>query len=146
MKDGILILDFGSQYTHLIKAKLLDLGVYSFIVPADLSYDEFRNKTQDFNLKGIILSGGAHSVYDNKIKFDKKWVNLGIPVLGICYGHQLLAFLFGAEVKESKPEYGKEQMNIIAESELFNKVSEKSTIWMSHRDTVKTLQLLLLQE
>jgi len=139
MKDGILVLDFGSQYTHLIKARLSDLGVYSFIVPADLPYNQFKNKKQDFILKGIILSGGACSIYDNKIKFDKKWVELKLPVLGICYGHQLLASLFNAEIKESKPEYGKEEMNIIVESNLLKGVSKKSIIWMSHRDTVITL-------
>lgn len=139
MKDGILILDFGSQYTHLIKARLLDLGVFSSIEPADLLYNQFKNKKQDFNLKGIILSGGAHSVYNNKIQFDKKWVELGLPVLGICYGHQLLASLFNAEVKESKPEYGKEEMSIIAESDLLKGISKKSIIWMSHKDTVKNL-------
>ena len=122
MKDGILIMDFGSQYTHLIKARLSDLGVYSFIMPADLLYDEFKIKKQDFNLKGIILSGGAYSVCDNQIQFDKKWVELGFPVLGICYGHQLLASLFNAEVKESKPEYGKEEMTIITQSELLKGV------------------------
>ncbi|KKQ83029.1 MAG: Glutamine-hydrolyzing GMP synthase [Candidatus Daviesbacteria bacterium GW2011_GWF2_38_7] len=136
MKDGILIMDFGSQYTHLIKARLSDLGVYSFIMPADLLYDEFKIKKQDFNLKGIILSGGAYSVCDNQIQFDKKWVELGFPVLGICYGHQLLASLFNAEVKESKPEYGKEEMTIITQSELLKGVPKKSVIWMSHKDTV----------
>src|SRR3989344_4746542 len=126
MKDGILIMDFGSQYTHLIKARLSDLGVYSFIMPADLLYDEFKIKKQDFNLKGIILCGGAYSVCDNQIQFDKKWVELGFPVLGICYGHQLLASLFNAEVKESKPEYGKEEMTIITQSELLKGVPKDS--------------------
>ncbi len=139
MKDGILILDFGSQYTHLIKARLADLGVYSFIVPADITHEDFINQHNNFRLKGLILSGGAHSVYDNKINFDRKWVELNLPVLGICYGHQLLASLFGAEVKESKPEYGKEDMDIIAKSKLFSGVDKKSVIWMSHRDTVRTL-------
>lgn len=139
MKDGILILDFGSQYTHLIKARLSDFGVYAPIEPADLTYAEFEKKQHDFNLKGIILSGGAHSVYDNHIKFDRKWVELELPVLGICYGHQLLASLFDAEVKESKPEYGKEEMTIIFESELLKGVPENSIIWMSHKDTVRTL-------
>lgn len=145
MKDGILILDFGSQYTHLIKARLADLGVYSYIVAADTSYNEFKGQQNDFDLKGIILSGGAHSVYDNKINFDRKWVELDLPILGICYGHQLIASLFGGEVKESKPEYGKEEMDIIVQSKLFNEVDKKSTIWMSHRDTVKTLPKKFIQ-
>lgn len=145
MKDAILILDFGSQYTHLIKAKLSDLGICSFIEPADFSFNKFKNTKKDFNLKGIILSGGAYSVYDYKIKFDKKWIKLGLPVLGICYGHQLLAYLFGAKVKKAKPEYGKEEMLTDINSDLLVGIPEKSVIWMSHRDTVKTLPKNFIQ-
>lgn len=139
MREGILILDFGSQYTHLIKARLSDLGVYSLVAPADLLYKEFKNKYKDFALKGIILSGGAQSVYNNPVPFDKKWIVSNVPVLGICYGHQLLTSILGGVVKESKPEYGKEKILVTSESDLLKGLGEESIVWMSHRDTVETL-------
>jgi len=136
-KEAILILDFGSQYTHLIKTRLFDLSVYSIIEAGDISLVEFTQNNPEINIRGIILSGGAQSVYDNIINFDSCWLNLNVPVLGICYGHQLLADKLGGKVKESKSEYGWEELTIVeAKSALFKNVSKVSTIWMSHRDTV----------
>lgn len=139
MKQRILILDFGSQYTHLIKARLADLGVYSVIESGDITVSEFQKTHSDTEIKGIILSGGAQSVYDNHISFDEQWLTLRVPVLGICYGHQLLAHALGGEVKESKSEFGKESLEITGESLLWKGLTKQSIVWMSHRDTVVTL-------
>lgn len=141
MKDLILILDFGSQYTHLIKTNLEKLSIYSKVEPADFSQKDYRKKYADYCLRGIILSGGSQSVNNNNINFKKEWLSLGIPILGICYGHQLLAKLFGGEVKTSQKEFGKETLNINTKyrSKLFDDVREKSVVWMSHKDSVTHL-------
>src|SRR3989338_5749519 len=101
MKEYILILDFGSQYTHLIKTNLGKIRVLSFVEPADVGRKTIERKYADFRLRGVILSGGAHSVDDGSIAFQRKWLDTGIPVLGVCYGHQLLAKFFGGEVRTS---------------------------------------------
>lgn len=131
-KEKILILDFGSQYTHLIKATLAKLGINSVIEPADLSY----SPNMVDGARGVILSGGAYSVNQNKIPFDKKWFSVRLPILGICYGHQLLARTFGGEVKKSKGEYGKEIVKCDDSSPLFSGIKTESVVWMSHSDSV----------
>lgn len=139
MRGIVLILDFGSQYTHLIKARLSDLGIFSVIEAADISVFEFKKRYPDEIVRGLIFSGGACSVYKHKISFDKKWLMQDLPVLGICYGHQLLASIFGGKVKKTKPEYGKERLIITTKTALFKKVSKSSVVWMSHSDTVRIL-------
>lgn len=141
-KESLVILDFGSQYTHLIKARLFDMGINSVIEPGDIGTREFLKIHSDIEVKGIILSGGAQSVYDKVIKFDKTWLVQKIPVLGICYGHQLLASELGGKVVESKPEYGLAELSLTTNnSNLFLGLMKKSVVWMSHRDTVVTLPI-----
>lgn len=134
-KEAILILDFGSQYTHLIKAILAKLGIDSVIEPADLPYALKENCV----IKGVIFSGGAFSVNQDEIPFDKKWLSVRAPILGICYGHQLLARIFGGSVEKSKGEYGKEIVTCDTLLPIFSGIKPESVAWMSHSDSVTKL-------
>src|SRR2546428_13340327 len=96
--ETVLILDFGGQYTQLIARRVRELGVYSEIVPFNISAEELREK----NPRGIILSGGPSSVYDEGAPHpDRAVIEMGVPVLGICYGVQLMAYFLGGEVETS---------------------------------------------
>jgi len=97
--NKILIIDFGSQFTQLIARRIRELGVFSEIV----SHKKIKNKNINDSIKGIVLSGGPLNVYEiNKYSFDKKILENGIPVLGICFGHQILSKLSGGKVKQSR--------------------------------------------
>ena len=97
--DKILIIDFGSQFTQLIARRIRELGVFSEII----SHKKIKLKNVDNSIKGIILSGGPLNVYEiNRYSFDKNIINLNIPILGICFGHQILSKLNGGKVKQSK--------------------------------------------
>ena len=138
--NKILIIDFGSQFTQLIARRIRELGVFSEIV----SHKKINIKHIDKSIKGIILSGGPLNVYEiNKYSFDKKIINLSIPILGICFGHQILSKLNGGRVKQSKHrEFG--LANIYKKNEslliknFFNKQKTKK-VWMSHADQVSKL-------
>src|SRR3989338_5093834 len=103
--DKIIILDFGGQYCHLISRRIRDFGVLAEVMPSNTSVKTLQ---ADKSIKGIILSGGARSVYEKDApKFDKEILNLNLPILGICYGHQLIAHLMGGTVVSGKSgEYG----------------------------------------
>lgn len=134
--DKIAILDFGSQYVHLIANRVRRLNVYSEILDPSTPVAELRR------YKGIILSGGPQSVYENdSIKCDPGILNLGIPLLGICYGHQLLAFMQGCEVKSiaTGREYGFAEMEIKLGTGLFAGLESPQKVWMSHGDNVADL-------
>jgi GMP synthase (glutamine-hydrolysing) len=137
--DTVLILDFGSQYTQLIARKTRELGVYSEIAPYTLPIDEIRS----LGPKGIVLSGGPQSVYAPGAYFpDKGLFSLSIPLLGICYGLQILAFMLGGKVSPSaEREYGRAQLSIERDTPLFSgfRPREKTTVWMSHGDRVERL-------
>ena len=127
---SILILDFGSQYSELIARRIREANVFSLVVSNFISIKEI----QDINPKGIVLSGGPNSVYeDNAPKCDAKIFNLGIPVLGICYGMQLMVKELGGTVTPAinKAEYGRAPINIDSESDLLSNVQDKSIMWMS---------------
>jgi len=138
--DKILIIDFGSQFTQLIARRIRELGVFSEIK----SHKKIRLKDIDQTIKGIILSGGPLNVYQiHKYSFDKKIINLNIPILGICFGHQILSKLNGGRVKQSKHrEFGLANIHKKNESLLtknfFNKQKSKK-VWMSHADQVSKL-------
>ena len=94
--NKILIIDFGSQFTQLIARRIRELGVFSEII----SHNKINRLNVFKNVKGIVLSGGPLSVYqNNKVKFNKKIIELGIPILGICFGHQLIAKTYGGQVE-----------------------------------------------
>jgi GMP synthase (glutamine-hydrolysing) len=135
MTEKILILDFGSQYTQLIARSVREANVYCEIIPF--------NKKIEFseNLKGVILSGSPFSVNDeNALLIDVKNITDQVPVLGICYGAQMIAKLSGGVVEKSdKREYGRSKLQIKIEDELLKDVKNDSDVWMSHSDTIKKL-------
>ena len=138
--DKILIIDFGSQFTQLIARRIRELGVYSEII----SHKKIKNKNINTSIKGIILSGGPLNVYQiNKYSFDKKIIDNQIPILGICFGHQILSKLNGGRVKQSKyREFGlvniyKKRESILIKNFFDNRNINK--VWMSHADQVSKL-------
>jgi len=138
--EKILIIDFGSQFTQLIARRIREIGVFSEIV----SHKKIKNKDIINSIKGIILSGGPLNVYEiNKYSFDKKIIENKIPVLGICFGHQILSKLNGGRVKQSKHrEFGLANIYKKKDSPLTkNFFVRKKTIkvWMSHADQVSKL-------
>ncbi len=135
---SILILDFGSQYSELIARRIRETNVFSLVVSNCISIEEINN----INPKGIILSGGPNSVYEqNAPKCDEKIFDLGIPILGICYGMQLMVKVLGGSVTSAikKAEYGRAPINIDLKSELLSEVVDKSIMWMSHGDSINSL-------
>lgn len=136
--DTILVLDFGGQYCHLIGRRIRELSVYSEIVPHDISPEEVSALNDKFNIKGLIFSGGPSSVYGpNAPKLNSRILEVNIPILGLCYGHQLLAQLTGSKVEPAIcKEYGIAQVNIDKPVGILEGLSEKEQVWMSHGDTV----------
>ena len=134
MKNTIIILDYGSQYTQLIARKIRELEVHSIILP----YDYNPEKIKQYNIKGIVLSGGPSSVYEKDAPFlNKDIFSYNVPVFGICYGFQLLVKYFDGIVESSKKaEYGSSNIIFTTESKLFNKIKSNNTVWMSHGDKV----------
>jgi GMP synthase (glutamine-hydrolysing) len=134
--QGILVLDFGSQTTQLIARRVRENNVYSEIKPCFISLEDLKA----FNPKGIILSGGPASVYDEGAPLLPKEVfELGVPILGICYGAQLMAYLLGGEVERSeKREFGPAELFILRESPIFKGLSKEKPyrVWMSHSDRI----------
>lgn len=137
MHQGIVILDFGSQYTQLIARRIRELHIYSEILPYNVSAEEIKKH----NPKGIIFSGGPASVYEKDAPFpDVRVFDLGIPILGICYGLQLISHHFGGEVvKSDKHEYGKAEIEILDRDDLFYQLPKYMHVWMSHADKVVKL-------
>ncbi len=138
--NKILIIDFGSQFTQLIARRIREIGVFSEII----SHKKIKNKDINESIKGIILSGGPLNVYqNNRYSFDKKIIENQIPILGICFGHQILSKLSGGKVKKSKHrEFGlvdiKKKNNSILTRNFFDK-QNKNRVWMSHADQVSNL-------
>jgi GMP synthase (glutamine-hydrolysing) len=133
-QEKILVLDFGSQYTQLIARRVRECKVYSEIYPFNTSIEKIKS----FNPKGIILSGGPSSVYDKDAPIPNiKIFELGIPLLGICYGMQLMAHLFGGKVDRAvKREYGKAELTVDSRMKIFEGIPKKTIVWMSHGDRI----------
>jgi len=133
--DKIVIIDFGSQYTHLIGRRIRELSVYAEVIPYDTPIDKIRK----MGPKGIILSGGPASVYEKgSPKPDKGIFDLGVPVLGVCYGLQLVVEHFGGEVQHGhKKEYGSTSLRVADNADLFAGIGKSIKVWMSHGDAVK---------
>ena len=133
----ILVLNFGGQTCHLIARRIRDMNVYSEILPCDISLKEIGKLKPD----GIILSGGPASVYEhNAPAMERKILDLGIPILGICYGLQLIARLVGGEVLGGKlKEFGKKTLYVKKNGKLLKGLQKKEQVWMSHGDLVARL-------
>lgn len=132
--EMILVLDFGSQYNQLITRRIREFGVYSELHSHKLTAE----KIKQMNPAGIILSGGPHSVYDaNSFRCDEAIFDLDIPILGICYGMQLMALHYGGKVEKAKNrEYGKALIDVNGQPVLFHDAPSSHTVWMSHGDKV----------
>ena len=133
--DRVLVLDFGAQYAQLIARRVREAHVFSEIVPRDITVDEIAAKGPT----GIILSGGPASVYaPGAYTIDPEILQMGIPVLGICYGHQLIAHALGGDVARTEAaEYGRTDLDVVvSDSVLFNELPTTQPVWMSHRDAV----------
>jgi len=133
----LLVVNYGAQYVHLIARRTRDLGVYAEILPYNVSLKQIKK----LKPAGIILSGGPSSVYEKNAPISKVGLlKLGIPILGICYGQQLIGKQLGGEVVPNKiKEYGKKILKIKDKNKLFKGLSNKETIWMSHGDYVEEL-------
>lgn len=133
-KEMIIVLDFGGQYNQLIARRVRECSVYAEVHPYTMPLEQIRA----MNPKGIIFTGGPNSVYgEESPRCSKEIFELGIPILGICYGSQLMAYLLGGSVKTAPvSEYGKTEVDVDQHSVLFEEVSEKTICWMSHTDYI----------
>ncbi len=133
----IPILDFGSQYSQLIARRVREKGVYSELVRPDITIEQL----QKLNPKGIILSGGPSSVYEaNAPRCDPRLFDLGVPVMGICYGMQLAAQILGGDVQAARSrEYGRAHLHVTCDDPFVRGLPQETTVWMSHGDQVNSL-------
>ena len=134
-KELVIVLDFGGQYNQLIARRVRECHVYCEVHPYNISIERLKA----LEPKGIIFTGGPNSVYaEGSPRYDKAIFELGIPVLGICYGSQLMAYLLGGSVKTAPvSEYGKTEVEVDQRSVLFSEVSQRTSCWMSHTDYVE---------
>lgn len=141
--NKIIILDFGSQYTQLIARRIRDLEVYCEVWP----YNTALEKIKTTPMKGIILSGGPASVYaEDAFLIDKQLFELKVPVLGICYGMQLISHLHGGTVQRAtKQEFGFSELIIDNQEDLFGNIPVKSQVWMSHADHIEGMPINFIQ-
>jgi len=129
--EKIVVLDFGSQYSHLICRRIREFSVFAELVPFDISLDELKK----LEPKGIIFSGGPSSVYNSEAPMPTKEIfELELPILGICYGHQLIVNNYGGKVKRANKEYGSSLLTIDNDSDLLSGIGESIRAWMSHGD------------
>jgi GMP synthase (glutamine-hydrolysing) len=141
-RDTIVILDFGGQYTHLISRRVRELGVYSEIQAYNASLDELEKIPE---IRGVIFSGGPNSVYEEDSplvskEFFSRCKKRGIPILGICYGHQLTPYILGGSVKRlNRREYGKTILYVENKEDIFQGLEDTEIVWMSHGDQVLEL-------
>ena len=131
-----MVLDFGSQYSHLICRRIRDFSVYAELLPFDTSLENISK----LNPKGIIFSGGPSSVYDSNAPVpDGKIFQLNVPILGICYGHQIIVNNFGGKVKRANKEYGSSVLTIDNNSDILNGIGDSVRAWMSHGDEAENV-------
>lgn len=138
MANKIIVLDFGSQYNQLIVRRIRDLGVYSELLDNEITADAIR---ADKDIAGIVLSGGPNSVYaDNAYHIDQEIFELGLPILGVCYGMQLMAYQNGGKVEShAKREYGLAPIEVKQDNPITKGLPASYNVWMSHGDQVKAV-------
>jgi GMP synthase (glutamine-hydrolysing) len=139
-KELILVMDFGGQYNQLIARRVRDQHVYAEVIPSTTPLDKVLARKP----KGIIFTGGPNSVYkEDSLTYDPAILSSGIPILGICYGSQLMAHLLGGTVKTAPvSEYGHTDLTLdahVSSSKLFKGVAKTSTVWMSHTDRIESV-------
>jgi GMP synthase (glutamine-hydrolysing) len=136
-RETIAIFDFGSQYTQLIARRVREHNVYSQIFPANTAAEQLRES----EVKGLILSGGPASVYDEQApKCDEKIFNLGVPILGICYGMQVGCRILGGQIiPAQRREFGRANLSVLKSTDLFANLPDSTTVWASHGDQVDQL-------
>lgn len=134
-KEMIVVMDFGGQYNQLIARRIRECNVYCEVHPYNIGLDRLR----EMDLKGIIFTGGPNSVYaEGSPLCEKEVFELGVPVLGICYGSQMMAHLLGGKVATAPvSEYGRTEVDVDTETTLFQGVSPKTICWMSHTDYIE---------
>lgn len=134
-RETVIVLDFGGQYNQLIARRVRECNVYCEVHPYSMSLEDIKK----MDPKGIIFTGGPSSVYaEESPRCSKEIFELGIPILGICYGSQLMSYLLGGSVKTAPvSEYGKTEVTVDKSSVLFHDVSEKTICWMSHTDYIE---------
>lgn len=134
--DKIVVLDFGSQYSHLICRRIREFSVYAELVPYNISYEELEK----LNPTGIIFSGGPSSVYNSDAPIpENKIFDMDLPLLGICYGHQLIVNKYGGKVKRANKEYGSSLLTIDSDEGILNGIGESVRAWMSHGDEAEQI-------
>ncbi|MEK6956446.1 MAG: glutamine-hydrolyzing GMP synthase [Thermoproteota archaeon] len=134
--DKIVVLDFGSQYSHLICRRIREFSVYAELVPFDITVEELTK----LNPKGIIFSGGPASVYNSGAPIpENKIFEMKLPILGICYGHQLIVNNYGGKVKRANKEYGSSLLTIDDDSDLLSGLGKSIRAWMSHGDEAEQI-------
>ena len=134
--EKIIVLDFGSQYSHLICRRIREFSVHAELVPYDITPEELKN----MNPKGIIFSGGPSSVYnDDAPRPDEELFNFDLPLLGICYGHQLIVDKFGGKIKRANKEYGSSLLSIDDNIDLLSGFGKTIRAWMSHGDEAEEI-------
>ncbi|MFN3655246.1 MAG: glutamine-hydrolyzing GMP synthase, partial [Candidatus Nitrosotenuis sp.] len=134
--DKIIVLDFGSQYSHLICRRIREFSVFAELVPYDITFEKLR----EMNPKGVIFSGGPSSVYNKDApKPDPKIFEMKLPLLGICYGHQLIVDKFGGKVKRANKEYGHSVLTIDDGTDLLGGIGNSVRAWMSHGDEAEKI-------
>jgi GMP synthase (glutamine-hydrolysing) len=136
--DAVLVLDFGGQYCHLIGRRIRDLSVYSEIAPPDIGPAGIAALGLKYNIRGLVLSGGPSSVFDPESpRCDPAILEMGIPVLGICYGHQLISQIAGGDVRRgASKEYGATKATVLRSVGMLAGSGRRENVWMSHADTV----------
>ena len=134
--DKVIVLDFGSQYSHLICRRIREFSVYAELVPYDISYEEL----QKHNPKGIIFSGGPSSVYNSDAPIpENKIFEMGLPLLGICYGHQLIVDKYGGKIMRANKESGSSLLTVDSDKDLLSDIGESVRAWMSHGDEAEEI-------
>ncbi len=133
-QEKIIVLDFGSQYNQLITRRIREFGIYSELHPHTITAEELKA----MNATGVIFSGGPNSVYDeNAFHIDEKIFDMGLPILGICYGMQLMTHSLGGKVESADHrEYGKAEIKVLEDNALFGELPKEQVVWMSHGDLV----------